>query len=534
MQYVKKFRSVYVVLFLLMLVASQVNALPNRYLDDPLPPTATPVVGENDNLQAMASTDWPQVQYDARRSGYVPQTVGPPYTELWRIGKYKSSATPMFPVSSRVQPIIAENLIFLPSNDNKLYALNTSNGQVAWSYATNSPLVNSAAYASGKVFFGSTDRTVYALNAKDGSFVWSYVTGSTVKTAPLVLNGKVYMGSSDGKMYAFDQATGTKVWEYNIGAPIYDTAAADNGKIFFGGLDSVGYALNADTGALVWKLPLEGQGFRNRWTVAGNGKVIFTPMLNVNHHDALGNGTKLISANRTQTWSVQKQAILDHFKTNPYYQPMFVVNQSDGKETFTPPVLYASGGSMSPHSQVVLLPNGNANVIYRRSFGEPLDPNQTGQTTPQWLYTGELNLTNGDIAQVDTCKDGGGSWSDCGTNKSPHTSDESSTLVRSGDVIYLDIARGTVGLDTKNQIRLQPLAVYQKGSRAPFPDAAIDFYPEHTNSITWITTEDILNGNTISEMNSDANDLKRPTPIVDDVFYILHYNTLIAVRGTKR
>src|SRR5512145_914502 len=96
-------------------------------------------------LDVTAPNDsWPQVQGDARHSGYVEQTVGAPYSELWR------RDTP--PVSSRVQPVIAENLIFLPSNDGALYAMRTSNGQTAWKYTSGGPLVNSAGYAGGRVF----------------------------------------------------------------------------------------------------------------------------------------------------------------------------------------------------------------------------------------------------------------------------------------------------------------------------------------------------------------------------------------------
>ncbi len=528
MHHLKKFRSIYLVLLLFMLVSSQVNAVYDKYLDDSPPATATPVVTENDtaiepkDMQAMASTDWPQVQYDEHRSGYVPQTVGPPYTELWRLQKLP-------PISARVQPIIAENLIFLPSNDNNLYALKTADGQTAWTFQTNGPLVNSAAYANGKVFFGSTDHYIYAVKASDGSFVWKHVTDSTVRTAPLLADGKVFMGSSDGNMYAFDQATGTLVWKYSIGVPIYDTAAYDNGKVFFGGMDSVGYVINASDGKLAWSLPIKGQGFRDRWTVAGYGKVIFTPMLGVSYHVPLIDGTELYQTKANpviynQPWATQKDAILKYLAANPYSQSIYVIDQVSGKQSFVPPILYGSGGSQSSHSQPVLLPNGNANVVYRRSFGE--SAGIYGVPNNDVLYTGELNLTTGDITPIDECKQNTGGWIGCGENKSPFTVDESVALVRSGEIIYQDIARGTMGLDTVKK-KSVPLAVYNLTSGPPFSSAPIIFYPGHQE---WIVDEN----NLLSEMSDDGNDVKRPTPIVGNIFYILHYNTLVAVGGTIR
>jgi hypothetical protein len=477
-----------------------------------------------ESLQPAADS-WPQVQKDASHSGYTPQTIGPPYQELWR------RDTP--PISTRVQPIIAEDLIFLPSNDHSLYALHTSNGQTAWSFLTEGTLVNSAAYNNGKVFFGSADHFIYALNATDGSLAWRYETGSTVKTAPVLAEGQVFIGSSDGYMYAINQETGTRTWRTFIGAPVYDTAAYDSGKVFFGGMDSIGYALNASNGNIEWSLPIPGQGFRDRWTVAGNGHVFFTPMLYGPHHQPLSAGTYLFHQDATppiynQSWSVQRQAIWDHLAEYPYYQPVFVVDQETGTMPFTPPILYASGGSQSPHSQPVLLPNGNANVIYRRSFGEP---SHWGATTNDALFTGELDLSTGDIIPIDRCQPGGGGWADCGDYKGAYTSDESGALVRSGDILYLDIARGTYGLDTVNEVRLPSIACYNGEAGPPFyvGDCLVT-YDDYNYPNGWRVDYD----NLLSEVSSDGNDTKRPSPIVDNVLYIFHYNTLVAVEGTER
>lgn len=470
------------------------------------------------------NTSWAQVQGDAQHSGYVSQTLGPPYSVLWR------RDTP--PVSARVQPVIAAGLVFLPSNDGCLYALSTSDGHTAWSYCTGGALVNSAAYDGGRVFFGSTDHHIYSVNA-DGSLAWRYETGSTVKTAPVVAEGRVFAGSSDGTMYALDETNGAVAWRYSTGAPIYDTAAYDNGRIFFGGMDSAGYALDAGAGALAWRVPIPGQGFRDRWTVAGNGYVYFAPMLQLSHHDALGPGTFLFRADTNpviynQPWETQRQAILNHLADNPFQQPLFVVNAISGTLAPTPAVLYASGGSQSPHAQVVLLPNGNANVIYRRSFGEPAE---WGATTHDALYTGELDPHTGDIAPIDHCHPGTGGWADCGDYKSAHTSDESSALVRSGNVLYLDIARGTYGLDTASATMLPTVACYSDGMGTPFyvgSDCLITYTDYLPPPAGWRVHYDDIH----SEVPSDGNDVKRPTPIVGNVMYVFHYNHLAAVEGT--
>jgi len=469
-------------------------------------------------LAQVSSDSWPQLQRDANHSGYSSQTVGPPYTEICRRQD--------FPVSTRVQPIIAENLVFLPSNNNRLYAISSSNCQTVWTYQTEGPLVNAAAYDSGKVFFGSFDNYVYAVNTGNGSLAWRYETGGSIHAAPVIADGKVFIGSSDGYLYAINTNNGSLAWRYQVGVPVYDTPAYDSGRIFFCGMDSKAYGINATNGTLAWSRQLLGQGCRDRWTVAGHGKVFVTPILSSHYHVALAQGTQLFNAGANpviynQPWSVQRDVILNYLAGNPYVQPMYVLDQATGQISFTPPILY-QGGSTFPHSQVVLLPNGNANVIYRHSDGVA---SLWGQTTNEALYVGELNLTTGDITSVDRCIKGTGGWEDCGNYKSPMISDEGALLTRSGDIIYLDISKGTVGLDTRNEALVQTMVAYNIAS-TPFSNAAVRF-------------DDYLGGEWRAffpgaERDDGNSNHKKPVPLVGDRFFILHHSTLVIIRGTTR
>lgn len=470
---------------------------------------------------AQTSPSWPQIQGDAQHSGYVPQTVGSPYTELWRwVGA---------PSSLRVQPIIAEGFVFIPSNDGKLYAVDKNTGQTAWTYTTPSqkPLVSSAGYDLGLVFFGSTDAYVYAIDVATHNLKWRYKTEGSIRSAPTIVSNTVFIPSTDGRMYALDSANGNLRWSYDIGAPILDTCAYYDGKVFFVGMNAKGYALDANSpdpnGTLLWSHQLYGQGMRDRWTVAGNGKVIFTTMPYYPPYPRLGGGTEFIRTMYTESWDYQRQAIRDYLQNDPFMRSTFVLDANTGVESYIAPILYISGGSTSPPSQPVLLPNGNANVIYRWSSGiEPL----WGGTTNSAIYLGEMDLTNGDIAQLDDWGTTDPSQEDWNT-KVHLISDESSALMRSGDIVYIDSSRGVVGFDLITR-QVIPFVTFGRIAGGAYYSAPILFYDDNNmyghTSPPWPE----------SETWSDMNDAKRPTPVVDDVFYLLHRSILVAVRGTKR
>jgi len=101
-------------------------------------------------------------------------------------------------------PAVADNVVYVGSNDGNVYALNATTGAFIWNYTTGNSVFSSAAVADGIVYVGSNDGNVYALNATTGIQVWVYTTGGPVEwSSPAVVCGVVYVGSEDGNVYAF-------------------------------------------------------------------------------------------------------------------------------------------------------------------------------------------------------------------------------------------------------------------------------------------------------------------------------------------
>ena len=107
-------------------------------------------------------------------------------------------------------PAVANGVVYVGSDDNKVYALNAATGIKIWSYSTGGSVVSSPAVVNGVVYVGSEDDNVYALNAATGVKIWSYETGDEVDSSPAVVNGIVYIGSDDYNVYALNAATGSE------------------------------------------------------------------------------------------------------------------------------------------------------------------------------------------------------------------------------------------------------------------------------------------------------------------------------------
>jgi hypothetical protein len=69
-------------------------------------------------------------------------------------------------------PLVINNTIYAGNRDGEFYALDAVNGDLKWSFATDGPILFSAAYKNGVVYFASNDMHAYALNASNGSLIW--------------------------------------------------------------------------------------------------------------------------------------------------------------------------------------------------------------------------------------------------------------------------------------------------------------------------------------------------------------------------
>jgi parallel beta-helix repeat protein len=193
----------------------------------------------------MQNVDWwPMFHHDPSHTGYSTSTGPTTNNTLWT---YTTRSIVL------ASPAVVGGLVYVGSDDGKIYCLNAANGAFVWNYTTGGGVGSSAAVVGGFVYVGSVDGTVYCLDAATGAFVWNYTTGGWVTSSPAVVGGLVYVGSDDGKIYCLNATSGAQVWSYKTRSYVYySSPAVVGGFVYVGSDDHNVYCLNAANGALVW------------------------------------------------------------------------------------------------------------------------------------------------------------------------------------------------------------------------------------------------------------------------------------------
>lgn len=204
------------------------------------------------------------------------------------------------------RPAVANDLVYVPSVDGTLYAVDpsarewrwqlpvfrTEDGEwrgrrpldlsrraTRWVFPTGGQVWTSPAVAEADtvLLFGSEDGNLYALYAATGKPRWAapFTTGGPVVSSPEVVDGVVYVGGGDGKVYALDATTGKQAWPapFATGGPVFSSPAVVDGVVYIGSEDGNLYAVDAATGKPHWDAPFKTEGAVRSSPAVANGVV---------------------------------------------------------------------------------------------------------------------------------------------------------------------------------------------------------------------------------------------------------------------
>lgn len=355
------------------------------------------------------AVDWPQLQSDHKRTGFISTNVDAPFSSKWSrdLGAV---------INGSVQPVIASSRVIIGTSNGTVYGINESTGVVSWSYSITTnyppggPINYTAAIMGGYVYVCCDDGYLYRLNATTGVFSWRTKVGRLpAGAAPLVYNDVIYVGSRDGYLYAYN-TSGVQQWAFDtaitgkpraaiLSAPSISPA---NSKIFFSAENLVAYAINL-SGTLQWSYQMYGDSVAYSTPVVSetNGIVHFTTKPLYSFHATLGLDDKDLfcpgdeggacascdSYDPTITaynspcdtvtlggcatqWNEQHAATgsIDYIlSTYPHRRTFYALKISDG--THVPvPILYQGGGGETGMAPVVNDTTGAVYVMARTKY----------------------------------------------------------------------------------------------------------------------------------------------------------------------
>lgn len=201
----------------------------------------------------ISADDWHSFHRDIKNTG-VAESEGPPTNFVsWKVN---------LPTYGSGSSSYENGVIFLPSGQFGLRAVNATTGEVLWTTPASGSVHNNPTYHDGRVFFGAIwgNGTFYAVDASDGSIVWTQIIGEVYTAGAVVAQDLVFVTMAWRGTIALNVNNGSVVWNKSSPSPgpgyMHSTPAYENGILYSGGWSI--YALNATDGSTIWKSPFGG------------------------------------------------------------------------------------------------------------------------------------------------------------------------------------------------------------------------------------------------------------------------------------
>ena len=155
-------------------------------------------------------------------------------------------------------PCVHEDAILVGSEDGNLYAISRRTERLLWTCQTNGCIRSSSRIELGHAFFGSDDGCLYAVNVLSGRVVWQFQSAGPIRSSPLIASEMIFVGSDDGYVYGLDMRTGSVKWKYATHRRVTSSPATEGKLIFIGSADGYLYGFNARSGWPVWRFRTKG------------------------------------------------------------------------------------------------------------------------------------------------------------------------------------------------------------------------------------------------------------------------------------
>jgi len=126
-------------------------------------------------------------------------------------------------------PVLDSGVLYVPSYDGALYALNRKDGEILWKFDAGGS--RQVVIEGGRLYLPSSDGFVYALQKDNARVIWKFELDGGTPTSLAVTDRYLVFGASQQYLYAVDKLSGEAVYRFDAGygsgftgSPAYDSA----------------------------------------------------------------------------------------------------------------------------------------------------------------------------------------------------------------------------------------------------------------------------------------------------------------------
>lgn len=169
---------------------------------------------------------------------------------------------------------VVDDKVYASTGVGDVAALNAANGSVLWKKRPGGPLRGAPTLANGHVYVMGQDNQIFALNQSDGEVQWTdsgtlQVTGIFGVAAPAAAQGTVIAGYSSGELNAYRYENGRTLWGDALSRTSISTAVAsltdidadpviDRGRVFAIGQGGRMASYELVSGQRLWEINIAG------------------------------------------------------------------------------------------------------------------------------------------------------------------------------------------------------------------------------------------------------------------------------------
>jgi len=176
----------------------------------------------------------------------------------WRVGLGKKIKEG----DALISPVLSGEYLYAASTDGRVQKIAAESGKRAWQTKLKKQRISAGVGAgSGLVLVGTDQGLVYALNQTDGAVAWQVKLSSEILASPVASNEVVVARTGDGKVYGLAAYDGEVLWTISRQLPRL-TLRGDSQPLIFQGVVFAGFsdgtlaAVEAVTGRALWDFPI--------------------------------------------------------------------------------------------------------------------------------------------------------------------------------------------------------------------------------------------------------------------------------------